>query len=40
MRIVELGERRQLDRRFASSPTARVRAGRGHRRGLDGPSMP
>jgi hypothetical protein len=33
-------ERRQLDSRFASGPQASRGAGRGHRRGLDGPTMP
>jgi hypothetical protein len=33
-------ERRRRDARFASSPMARANAGRGHRRGLDGPTMP
>ena len=33
-------ERRQLGPMFASSPLNRVSAGRGHRRGLDGPTMP
>ena len=32
-------ERRRRDARFASSPMARANAGRGHRRGLDGPTM-
>ena len=33
-------ERLRPDPQFASSPLARVNAGRGHRRGLDGPTMP
>jgi hypothetical protein len=33
-------ERLRRDPKFASSPLARVSAGRGHRRGLDGPTMP
>ena len=33
-------ERWQLDSRFASGPQASRGAGRGHRRGLDGPTMP
>jgi len=33
-------ERWRAGRSFASSPVARLDAGRGHRRGLDGPSMP
>ena len=33
-------ERRQRDPMFASSPAPGVNAGRGHRRGLDGPTMP
>jgi len=33
-------ERRRADRSFASSPPPCQCAGRGHRRGLDGPSMP
>ena len=33
-------ERLRAGPTFASSPSARVTAGRGHRRGLDGPSMP
>ena len=33
-------ERRHRDPWFASSPPNSVSAGRGHRRGLDGPSMP
>jgi hypothetical protein len=33
-------ERWQAGPKFASSPLACVTAGRGHRRGLDGPSMP
>jgi hypothetical protein len=32
--------RRHRDRTFASSPAPRQPDGRGHRRGLDGPSMP
>ena len=41
LRIVGHGkERRPAGPHFASSPTARVVDGRGHRRGLDGPSMP
>ena len=32
--------RRQLDSRFASGPATRINVGRGHRRGLDGPTMP
>ena len=30
----------QLDSRFASGPATRITVGRGHRRGLDGPTMP
>jgi hypothetical protein len=30
----------QLDSRFASGPATRINVGRGHRRGLDGPTMP
>ena len=33
-------ERRHRDPSFASSPAPRQSDGRGHRRGLDGPSMP
>ena len=33
-------ERRQLGPMFASSPAPRQLVGRGHRRGLDGPTMP
>jgi len=33
-------ERPRIDPKFASSPTARDSDGRGHRRGLDGPTMP
>jgi len=33
-------ERRHADPCFASGPVPCTRAGRGHRRGLDGPSMP
>jgi len=33
-------ERRRAGPKFASSPTARDSDGRGHRRGLDGPTMP
>jgi len=33
-------ERRRAGPRFASGPVACDRAGRGHRRGLDGPPMP
>jgi len=33
-------ERRRAGPRFASRPAPRQGAGRGHRRGLDGPSMP
>ena len=40
-RIVEHEkERRHREVMFASSPLTSERAGRGHRRGLDGPTMP
>ena len=41
LRIVGLEkERRQIGPRFASGPVPRQSAGTGHRRGLDGPTMP